>query len=166
MPACRSPVADLHQRAGGRRSRSRRDGSEADPESTRPAKPGVPKGAFREGGRNRPWMPLGSEEGPRGTKTGGRKQSSPRRAAAGLGGWCGGLYQLEWRGRIVLNKSPTTKACRTMSENNPDTKVIIDKLDRILFRQTILLFVLLFSGFGCALAFVLSHYPSIPLANP
>ncbi len=43
MPAGQSPVADLHQRAGGRRGRPRRGGSEADPVSTRPAEPGCQK---------------------------------------------------------------------------------------------------------------------------
>ena len=46
--AWQSPVADLHQRAEGRRSRSRRDGSEADPVSTRPAKPGCPRDCRKE----------------------------------------------------------------------------------------------------------------------
>lgn len=57
MPACRSPVADLHQRAGGRRSRSRRDGSEADPESTRPAKPGCQRGHAGVGPKVGPGCP-------------------------------------------------------------------------------------------------------------
>jgi hypothetical protein len=54
MPAGRSPVADLHQRAGGRRRRSRRDGSEADPESTRPA----PAGGARRGIQDSGQIPL------------------------------------------------------------------------------------------------------------